>query len=203
MSRKKRNTLSPEDRELWARVAKTARPMKTDFAHIFDFAPDPDVLDAPDIPSAPVAPKPPRRSLRPTGSAPTPSHNLARPLSEALANAPVAMDKRRFHHMSRGKLDPEARIDLHGMTLAQAHAALNSFILRAQAKGLRLVLVITGKGRQVDDDGPIPRRRGALKHDVPQWLRMAPLGGAVLELREAHARHGGSGAYYVYLRRMR
>ena len=124
-------------------------------------------------------------------------------LSDTLADAPVTMDKRRFQRMTRGKLQPEARIDLHGMTLAQAHAALNGFILRAQADGLRLVLVITGKGRQSDDDGPIPRRRGALKHDVPQWLRMAPLGGCVLEMREAHARHGGSGAYYVYLRRMR
>lgn len=113
------------------------------------------------------------------------------------------MDKRQFQRMSRGKLEPEARIDLHGMTLAQAHGVLNSFILRAQASGLRLVLVITGKGKTVADDGPIPRRPGALKHDVPHWLRMAPLGPAVLEIREAHARHGGSGAYYVYLRRPR
>ena len=116
---------------------------------------------------------------------------------------PVQMDKRQFQRLNRGKLDPEARIDLHGMTLAQAHGALNSFILRAQSKGLRLVLVITGKGRTASDDGPIPRRRGALKHDVPQWLRMAPLGPIVLEIREAHIRHGGAGAYYVYLRRRR
>lgn len=197
MSRKKRPALSPEDRELWARVAQTARPLKADLAHIFDTQPD-----APTVP-VPPKPAPASRVLRPQGSQSTPPHVLAQPLSEALAEAPVVMDKRRFQRMSRGKLQPEARIDLHGMTLAQAHGALNGFILRAQAEGLRLVLVITGKGRQVDDDGPIPRRRGALKHDVPQWLRMAPLAGAVLELREAHARHGGAGAYYVYLRRMR
>lgn len=202
MSRKKRNALSPEDRELWSRVAKSARPLKTDLAHIFDPAPERSVPDMPRTQGLPAA-KPPLRRLKPTGSAAAPAHDLARPLSEALASAPVAMDKRRFQRMTRGKLDPEARIDLHGMTLAQAHAALNGFILRAQAQGLRLVLVITGKGRQVEDDGPIPRRRGALKHDVPQWLRMAPLAGAVLELREAHLRHGGSGAYYVYLRRLR
>lgn len=201
MSRKKRPALSPEDRDLWARVAQTARPLKTDFAHIFDTAADP----VPDLPAmGPVPPKAgPSRRLKPLGSATGPVHDLMRPMSEAMADAPVAMDKRRYQRMTRGKLQPEARIDLHGMTLAQAHAALNGFILRAQGQGLRLVLVITGKGRQVDDDGPIPRRRGALKHDVPQWLRMAPLAGAVLELREAHARHGGSGAYYVYLRRMR
>lgn len=200
MSRKKRPALSPEDKELWARVAQTARPLRTDFANLFDSKPEP-----PDAPRP--TPKPntsgPRRVLRPTGSGAAPGHDLKSPLSDTLAAAPVAMDKRRFQRMARGKLQPEARIDLHGMTLGQAHAALNGFILRAQANGLRLVLVITGKGRQVEDDGPIPRRRGALKHDVPQWLRMAPLAGVVLELREAHARHGGSGAYYVYLRRMR
>ncbi|CUX83936.1 MAG: hypothetical protein HLUCCA05_06120 [Roseibaca calidilacus] len=200
MSRKKRPALSPEDKELWSRVAQTARPLRTDFAHLFDPKPAP-----PDAPPPKAVPDTagPRRVLRPTGSGAAPGHDLTRPLSDALADAPVAMDKRRFQRMTRGKLQPEARIDLHGMTLAQAHAALNGFILRAQANGLRLVLVITGKGRQADDDGPIPRRRGALKHDVPQWLRMAPLAGCVLEIREAHARHGGGGAYYVYLRRMR
>lgn len=200
MSRKKRPALSPEDRELWARVAQTARPLKTDLARMFDQA---EVAD--DRAPAKDHPTPPRamRSLRPVGTNTAPPHSLGRPLSETLADAPVTMDKRRFQRMTRGKLQPEARIDLHGMTLGQAHGALNGFILRAQSQGLRLVLVITGKGRQVEDDGPIPRRRGALKHDVPQWLRMAPLSGAVLELREAHARHGGSGAYYVYLRRMR
>lgn len=198
MSRKKRPALSPEEHDLWARVAQTARPLKTDLAHIFDVVPE----DRP-VPSAQLKPTSAKSILRPTGSGEATAHFLARPLSQALAEAPVTMDKRRFQRMTRGKLQPEARIDLHGMTLAQAHAALNGFILRAQAQGMRLVLVITGKGRQVDDDGPIPRRRGALKHDVPQWLRMAPLTGAVLELREAHARHGGSGAYYVYLRRVR
>lgn len=200
MSRKKRHVLDPEDRELWARVARTARPLKTDFAHLFDGPPTepkptPPRKTAPAIPTGNV--------MRPSGLAKAPGHDLSKPLSDVLSEAPVAMDKRRFNKMTRGKLAPEARIDLHGMTLAQAHAALNGFILRAQGQGLRLVLVITGKGRQADDDGPIPRRRGALKHDVPQWLRMAPLAGAVLDLREAHVRHGGSGAYYVYLRRNR
>lgn len=194
MSRKRRG-LSDEDRDIWGRVAQTARPLH---ARPFRAEPEP-----------PAAPPPRRVSevarsvLRPNPSGPPPGHDLAHPLSEALARVPVAMDKRQFQRMTRGKLAPEARIDLHGMTLAQAHGALNGFILRAQAQGLRLVLVITGKGKTSEDDGPIPRRRGALKHDVPQWLRMAPLGPAVLEIREAHARHGGSGAYYVYLRRPR
>lgn len=203
MTRKSRR-LHPDDLELWGRVAKSARPLRSDLAKAFD---TPEMTEQAFAP----APKKPRPKVRPQGSTilrPSPSggaamHDLAPALSDALAGATVSMDKRKFQRMTKGKLQPEARIDLHGMTLSQAHAALNGFILRAQSQGLRLVLVITGKGKTVADDGPIPRRRGALKHDVPQWLRMAPLSGAVLELREAHLRHGGSGAYYVYLRKSR
>ncbi|WP_071794998.1 Smr/MutS family protein [Natronohydrobacter thiooxidans] len=198
MSRKRRD-LSPEDRELWGRVVQTARPLKSAPLAL-------PVAAATPAPPKPAMVPPPGRAplvLRPEGGKGSVRHDLAQPLSEALAQVPVQMDKRRFQRLSRGKLDPEARIDLHGMTLAQAHGALNGFILRAHAAGLRLVLVITGKGKTVADDGPIPRRQGALKHDVPQWLRMAPLGPVVLEIREAHIKHGGAGAYYVYLRRAR
>ena len=111
------------------------------------------------------------------------------------------MDAKVFGKMTRGKLAPEARIDLHGMTLAQAHPELIRFILNAHAAGMRLVLVITGKGKHKDDFGPIPQRMGALRHSVPQWLRLPPLGPVVLQVSEAHLRHGGSGAYYIYLRR--
>ncbi|MGL4321553.1 MAG: Smr/MutS family protein, partial [Paracoccaceae bacterium] len=106
-----------------------------------------------------------------------------------------------FGKMTRGKLAPEARIDLHGMTLSEAHPELISFILNAHSAGLRLVLVITGKGKPKADHGPIPYRTGVLRHQVPQWLRLPPLGPAVLQVSEAHLKHGGSGAFYVYLRR--
>ncbi|HKL64840.1 MAG TPA: Smr/MutS family protein, partial [Roseovarius sp.] len=77
------------------------------------------------------------------------------------------------------------------------------FMLRAHGADKRLVLVVTGKGKDRDDGGPIPVRNGVLRHNVPQWLRAAPLGPLVLQVTEAHARHGGGGAYYVYLRRRR
>jgi DNA-nicking Smr family endonuclease len=197
MARKSGRKLGAEEQELWGRVAETARPLHKRAVAL--------PMELPESIAPPAKPKRvfEGRILRPEPVTAPPRHDLLRPLSDALRAAPVAMDMKQFQRMTRGKLEPEARIDLHGMTLAQAHAALNGFILRAHGSGLRLVLVITGKGKSVADDGPIPRRPGALKHDVPQWLRMAPLAGAVLELREAHARHGGSGAYYVYLRRGR
>jgi DNA-nicking Smr family endonuclease len=202
MSRKSRRGLGPEDLEIWGRVAQSARPLHKQRLRAALLVPtDPPAL--PDPPPVKLKPVFEGRILRPNPASTPPRHDVTKPLSEALRTAPVAMDKRKFDRMTRGKMDPDARIDLHGMTLTQAHGALNAFILRAHAQGLRLVLVITGKGKTVQDDGPIPRRPGALKHDVPQWLRMAPLASAVLELREAHVKHGGSGAYYVYLRRVR
>jgi DNA-nicking Smr family endonuclease len=128
-------------------------------------------------------------------------HDLAPSLADALRQAPLQMDAKAYGKMTRGKLLPEARIDLHGLTLAEAHPELIGFILNAQSAGLRLVLVITGKGKVKDDHGPIPQRTGALRHQVPSWLRLPPLGQAVLQVAEAHLRHGGAGAYYVYLRR--
>lgn len=120
--------------------------------------------------------------------------------SAPTANKPM-MDNKTFGKMKRGKLVPEARIDLHGMTVDQAHPSLTRFILTSHSRGLRLVLVITGKGDRDDPYQAIPHRRGVLKRQVPTWLRMAPLGPLVLDVTEAHTRHGGGGAYYVYLRR--
>lgn len=130
-------------------------------------------------------------------------HDLQPGIADRLDAAPLRMDKKSFGRMKRGKLVPEDRIDLHGMTLDRAHPVLTRFILRTHAQGMRLVLVITGKGKSKEDDGPIPVRRGVLKHNVPQWLAMPPLNGLVLQVTQAHISHGGTGAYYVYLRRQR
>lgn len=128
-------------------------------------------------------------------------HDLMGSVSERVARQPVQMDKKAFGRMKRGKLVPEGKIDLHGMTADQAHGALTGFIMRSHGEGKRLVLVITGKGKTKQDDGPIPTRRGVLKHQVPQWFALPPMRQCILQVAEAHIRHGGTGAYYVYLRR--
>jgi len=99
---------------------------------------------------------------------------------------------------------PDRRVDLHGMTAQVAHAVLTQFIMSAHASGARLVLVITGKGRlHGDADSVMPQRKGIIRHSVPEWLRQAPLTGKVVQVIPAHRKHGGDGAYYVYLRRKR
>ncbi|MEI4471922.1 Smr/MutS family protein [Frigidibacter sp. MR17.24] len=132
-----------------------------------------------------------------------PRHDLAPGPVERLAAQGVRMDAGQHRKMVRGRLAPEARIDLHGMTLAEAHPELIRFVLNAHSAGLRLVLVITGKGKVRDEGGPIPTRTGVLRHQVPRWLQAPPLGPVVLQVSGAHLKHGGEGAYYVYLRRTR
>ena len=116
---------------------------------------------------------------------------------------PVRMDQKAFGRMKRGKSKPDARIDLHGMTAAAAQARLTSFLMQAHADQKRLVLVITGKGKAIYDDGPVPRRAGILRQQVPMWLERPPLRQIVLQVVQAHQKHGGLGAFYVYLNRRR
>jgi len=117
--------------------------------------------------------------------------------------SPVQMDAKAYRKLTRGKLEPEGKIDLHGMKVDEAHAALNAFILRSHSKGRRLVLVITGKGQGSGPTGPIPYQRGILRRQVPDWLSQRPLAPLILQVSEANRRHGGEGALYVYLRRRR
>ena len=124
-------------------------------------------------------------------------------VSEQVAGRKISMDRKAYARLMRGKLRPEGKIDLHGMTLERAHPVLTRFILSAQRQGKRLVLVVTGKGKQRDDGGPIPVRIGVLRHQVPQWLNNPPLSLAILQVTQAHVRHGGGGAYYVYLKKAR
>jgi DNA-nicking Smr family endonuclease len=189
----RRRHLRPEEQEIWNTVARTATPMHQRQV----FTPQPDAVPAPEFTppfeTAAVLPKLPKFNI---GQAAKPAPN-----DFAAKTPPLRMDAKKHAKMTRGKLAPEARIDLHGMTVAQAHPALTSFILNAYGAGMRLVLVITGKGKTKADHGPIPQRMGVLRQQVPNWLDMPPLSSAILQVTEAHATHGGGGALYVYLRR--
>ncbi len=183
----RRRQLRPEEAELWQAVARTARPLH------------PQVLHNSHLPVTPAKPEEPKHPAHPRlqhfhiGE-----RALPQPMSAAVSS-PLRMDAKTHARMVRGRLAPDARLDLHGMTLAEAHPELIRFILNAQAAGCRLVLVITGKGKMTFE--PVPRPIGALRHQVPHWLRLPPLSQAVQQVAEAHLKHGGAGALYVYLRR--
>ncbi|MBI1417230.1 MAG: DNA mismatch repair protein MutS [Limimaricola sp.] len=183
--------LSAEERALWEHVARQATPLGPRSDKADDKPPF-----SPDPPPSVSPPPEPIRSFRLGERAQASETRPSQPSPPRLA-----MDAKAFGKLSRGRLAPEARIDLHGMTLAEAHPELISFILTAHATGRRLVLVITGKGKQRDDEGPMPSRHGVLRRQVPHWLSMPPLSPVILQVSQAHLKHGGAGAYYVYLRR--
>ncbi|MDT8326279.1 MAG: Smr/MutS family protein [Roseovarius sp.] len=195
-----RRRVKPEELELWQQVARTARRLHPEQPA----KPQPlaDSLSK-KIPKVKESPRIEEFKLGEKTTKAGHIHDVLPGISERIAATPVAMDKKAFTRLKRGKLIPEAKIDLHGMTMAQAHPALTGFILRSHGAGKRLVLVVTGKGKDRDTGGPIPVRQGVLRHNVPQWLRTAPLAPLVLQITEAHLKHGGGGAYYVYLRRQR
>ena len=210
MARKSRQ-VSDAERKLWqTAMSNTERLTARDIQA-------PPLLAPPSPPNARTDQPPPRvraepglppgapQRFRPGEAAPPPSARIDRGTDPAvrLAAQPAAMDQRRYQRLRRGKLEPEARLDLHGMTLARAHGALRGFILRAEGAGLRVLLVITGKGRGADAERPLFEAPGALRHQVPDWLATMPLAEFVLQILPAHRSHGGSGAYYVVLRRRR
>lgn len=193
-----RRRLRPDEVELWRQIADTTERLHPEMPRKSDL-----VARSKPKPHKTVKQRLPEFAIGQVGRPATALPDLQPALTDRLRSAPISMDSKAFTRMKRGKLVPEGRIDLHGMTIDRAHPTLTTFILRAQAAGRRLVLVITGKGRDRDEGGPIPVPRGILKHQVPQWLSTPPLAQAVLQITEAHVSHGGAGAYYVYLRRKR
>lgn len=113
------------------------------------------------------------------------------------------MDKRNFQRLLKGQLVIDATLDLHGLTAEQARMQLQIFVQNANRLGNRLILVITGKGNKKSVDEFNRPRSGVLRSGVPEWLKTGPLSDLVLQVTQAHVKHGGGGAYYVYLRRQR
>ena len=145
-------------------------------------------------PSNPDAGKPPRP---PPSAAEVLQSRPARPSAAPLA----PIERRLKRELARGRGAIDAALDLHGLTQAEAHQALRGFLRHSQARGARLVIVVTGKGGPLDEPGSWPHERGVLKRLAPHWLRELDLRSVVLGFEEAGRAHGGSGALYVRLRR--
>jgi len=195
--RKHHGKLSEDDRALWERVIENAEPLAR-----LRFNPAPIV--ASQVKTTSIGSyRPTAFSVGQKSQSPRSTAHLIPSLDEMFASVSPNMDKRNFDRLKKGKLTVDGTLDLHGMTLAEAHPRLNAFVRGAHASGKRLLLVITGKGKSANDHDVLLQKRGVLRHQVPQWLAMAPLAPLVLQVTQATQKHGGGGAYYVYLRRQR
>jgi DNA-nicking Smr family endonuclease len=126
-------------------------------------------------------------------------------LAEHRAGRAPGLDRRSALRLKRGKTDIDGKIDLHGMTQAQARSALSAFVTSGHRHGRRCLLVITGKGRRPTTGSEAPRgsEPGVLRRAVPNWLEASPMVACVLAYSPAQPEHGGYGALYVLLKRRR
>lgn len=182
----RRRGLTYEERVLWTTVTKAIKPLRAEPP----IAPDEDGDTTTEIskPASKHASKPARPASRVPKSmpaAPPPPKPAPEPLTP--------LGRRMRARVARGKQAIDARLDLHGLTQSEAHAALLRFLRNASAREAKLVLVITGKGR-----GGEP---GVLRRQVPQWLGLPEFRATVIGFEDAHVAHGGEGALYVRVRR--
>ena len=182
-ARRKRG-LSEEERALWESVAKQVKPLRKRQRAAKPSAAAPEAETKVTVKSA-ISPKhaAPQRIVAPSKPEPPPL-------------APIG--RRERSHLSRGRKEIDARLDLHGMTQTRAHRALFGFLQRAHHDGLTFVLIITGKGKIGAES-----ERGVLRRQVPQWLGLPEFRSLVVGFEEAHIGHGGEGALYVRVRRAR
>lgn len=172
--------LSPEEREIWARLARSVTPLP---GRAFDLA-TPEVFTPIDSKPARPAALPPPAERQPPRRAPTP-----------------VLDTSWERRITTGTLAPDVTIDLHGHTLDAAHQRLNHALSHSIARGHRVLLVVTGNPRPAHV-GPLGHKaRGAIRAEIGDWLALSGHADAIASVRTAHPRHGGKGALYIILRK--
>lgn len=186
--------LTEDEQALWEFAAREIKPLKSAKGRVHV--------------SQEASPAAPRNDARPEPAKPGPAPRVAAPTTKppAQKSAPQQPLTTELGRRQARRIEVEARIDLHGMRQAQAHAALRRFLLSSHAAGKRWVLVITGKGssrREArEDEGYYGREEpGVLRRSVPRWLAEPDLRAIVVGYSAAAIRHGGEGALYVQLRR--
>lgn len=188
MTRRRRH-LSKEERTLWETVARTAVPLR----------PEDEPLVVPAAQEDEAAPSP--AAVEPVEKLSPKRREHAKKLPGPPPLQPI--DRRTHSRVSRGTVGIDSRIDLHGLTQAEAHDRLHGFLRLCQQRGDKLVLVITGKGRFESEDAFGPQERGVLRRLVPRWLAEPAMRTVVVGFDEAHRSHGGGGALYVRIRKTR
>ena len=185
---RRKRSLSEEERALWESVARQAKPLAKRHR-----TPKPEAA-APPVEASIAA----KSDATPKSHPPAKIPRAPKPVVSAPPQL-APLGRRERSHLSRGRKEIEARLDLHGMTQTRAHRALSGFLQRAHSDGLTFVLIITGKGRTIGAES----ERGVLRRQVPLWLNLPEFRTLVVGFEEAHIGHGGEGALYVRIRRSR
>jgi DNA-nicking Smr family endonuclease len=189
---RRRRTVTTEEHNLWRSVMRDTEPLP---GRELDSDPESASLLTAEPLQVPAPGNP-----APSGP-PVPVQPRTNPLPFLDPSTSAGIDRRTDDRLRRGRVGIDGRIDLHGMTQSQAHAALNSFVLRGWHEQRRCLLVITGKGSTGRGSGG--QGMGILRQVVPRWLNESPLRPLVLAIHRAQPKDGGDGALYVLLKRRR
>jgi DNA-nicking Smr family endonuclease len=185
----------PKDFDLWLEAAKSVKPLRHRASR------SPPVLTA--ARPSPETKKPLAELSMAHVHAPSPPHNGPPRIT--------GLDRRTAQRLTRGNVEIERRLDLHGTGIEMARVRLLRFLREAQGLGVRTALVITGKGDSPysrhtlhgTDHFHAPERAGRLRRLVPEWLHESEFRVCVSGFQPAHPKHGGGGAFYVKIRRLR
>lgn len=158
----KKRPLNPEEKKLWKQVSKTVTPRRA-------------------------------KSAKPLPSRSEFAAMMRLPPDVPLTkrHMPKSLDLNQDKKVRRGRVDVDAKIDLHDMTQAEAKPALFKAIMRASNRNYECVLVVTGKGLRLD---------GVLRRNFPHWIEDPQIRPLIANYAQAHIRHGGSGAWYVFMK---
>ena len=188
--------LSADEAALWARVAETVKPLRD--------APVPLRDGEGDQPQAGGGGTPSGNPLQPRAKLKTPSTTRFAGAPAPRSGEERALDRQHLdstwdRRLSRGVVQPDFTLDLHGHTVDAAHARLDHGLALALAQGARVLLLVTGRERPSEDR----RGRGVIRRKFLDWLAAGPHASRIAAIRPAHPRHGGAGAVYVVLKRVR
>jgi DNA-nicking Smr family endonuclease len=175
VAKRKDTGLDPDAQALWEEVARTVAPLKN----------RPTL--APGLKS-----NAPRRHIRTQALSPMPVQAPA--TTHAVS---VLAERGGEKRVRRGRVEPVARLDLHGFTQEGARRAVQAFVMRVFSEGGGVAIIVTGKGARLVSGETAP---GVLKQRLPEWLSAPDLRAYLAGYAQAHMRHGGGGAFYVWVR---
>ena len=170
----KKIPLKPEDLSLWQALAKTVTPLKGK-----EIAPE--IIE--EVPQEPA--------FSPS-NIPSQVTSRIEAVKDLEVNQTRGIDKHFTRKIQKGQVAFQARLDLHGMIQEKAFKILSRFLQESYHLNYRCVLVITGKGKNLE---------GTLRVNLPRWLNNPTLKPMILNISEAHLKDGGQGAYYIHLKR--
>lgn len=179
----------PENADkLWEIVTKDVRKLK-----------NPEIVP---VKSAPGAKKSVKKTVKTPAA--VPAILPPGPMSSKQSASNGKTDRKTDEKIRKGEMEIEGRLDLHGNTAVAARKKLLAYVIKSHGQGKRCVLLVTGKGLSGSQTSEwYESGKGIIRREFRLWLEDKSVNALILLVTEAQPKHGGSGAFYIYLRKNR